>query len=123
MDKSVPMKNVIKIGNYSYFPNQIVGRGSTGFVCKGTLHLYSGFINEGKVPIAVKVIEFCQLKTKLKRHLVKCEIEALFKMNHKYVVRIFEVLRDEEYFYIPMEFYSRGTLREYIQSKSCHYLT
>ena len=51
--------------------------------------IISGFINKDKTTIAVKVIDLSGITTKVKKHLLACEIEALKKMNHQSVIKIY----------------------------------
>lgn len=43
---------------------------------------------------------------------------ALKTIRHQFVCQAFDVMKDQEFYFIPMEFCPNGTLRDYIKSKS-----
>lgn len=68
--------------------------------------------------IAVKVIKLVEMRTKVKEHLLECEIDALTHIKAKYVVHTYPILKDKDHYYIPMEYCPNGTLQDYIKAKS-----
>ena len=64
--------SVIQIGNFSYYPNKIIGQGATGSVYLGRKHLIPGFKNHDMSPIAVKAIKLKEVDTDVKKHLLNC---------------------------------------------------
>ena len=50
-------------------------------------------------------------------------MDALFKMNNPNVIKVYEILKDSEYYFIPMQYCENGTLREYIKKKSNKFVT
>ena len=36
----IPVRNIVKIGAYSYFPDDVLGKGATGMVYKGKSNPY-----------------------------------------------------------------------------------
>ena len=70
------------------------------------------------MPVAVKTINLSEINTAVKKHLLDCEVSALKTVRHKHVCQVFDVLKDQEYYFVPMEFCPNGTLRHYIKSQS-----
>ena len=62
---------------------------------------------------AVKVINKDQIKIKMKNKIFK-ENEVITKFNHINVIFVFEILEDENNYYIIMEYCKRGELFDYI---------
>ena len=62
---------------------------------------------------AVKIINKDQIKVKMKNKIFK-ENEVITKFNHINVIFVFEILEDENNYYIIMEYCKRGELFDYI---------
>lgn len=114
------MKNTqtVVIGEFSFFPECTLGKGSTGKVYKGNFLFYLGIRNKDKKPVAVKTIDLKDIDSSIKKHLLNCEVEALSKIKHPYICETYSILQDKSSFFVVMEECSKGTLKEYIKSKS-----
>ena len=70
------------------------------------------------MPLAVKAIRLAEVDSAVKKHLLDCEVAALKSVKHKYVCQTYDLLKDQEFYFVPMEICQNGTLRDYIKSKS-----
>lgn len=86
---------VVQIGNFSYFPERMVGQGATGSVFMGTFFVISGFRNQDQMPVAVKIIRLKEIDTPVKQHLLECEVAGLLSVKGRYVCKAFDVLKDQ----------------------------
>lgn len=64
--------HIVHISNYSYFPQQVLGTGSTGSVYKGIPFIIQGIRNTDQNTIAVKVIKLAEINSRTKSHLLAC---------------------------------------------------
>ena len=65
---------------------------------------------------AIKIINKKKLKQKMKNTIFR-ENEIIAKLNHPNIIKIYNVLEDEQNFYIIMEYCVRGELFDYIVKK------
>ena len=70
----------------------------------------------------MKAIKLQDINTAVKKHLLDCEVAALLTIRTKYACQVYDVLKDGQFYYVPMEYCPNGTLRDYIKSKGTHRL-
>jgi len=99
--KSVPNSN------YVYYIRKI-GKGSFSKVYKG-YNILTGNI------VAIKKIDLDMKPLMIKR--LKMEIEIMKTLKHKYIVELYDVIYDEYYAYLIMEYSSRGDLANYLKGR------
>lgn len=107
----------MQIGDFSYFPARVLGKGSTGMVFQGKTPHILGHRNKDQHPVAVKAIRQDELDTAFKKHLLECEVKALQSVKHKNVCLTYEIMKDREYYFVVMEHCQNGTLRDHIKSR------
>ena len=76
---------VTQIGEFSFFPDHVLGQGSTGHVYQGIPLNDSGFRNYDKMPIAVKAIRLCEIDSSVKSYLLENEVAAFNSIRSQYV--------------------------------------
>lgn len=94
-----------RIGNYQI--NKKIGAGAFAVVYQGTNLLTS-------TNVAIKIIPKKHLKEEANLFLLKREVNIFKTIDHPFIAMLFEVLDDQELFYIIEEFASRGSLLEHI---------
>jgi len=99
--KSVPNSN------YVYYPKRI-GRGSFSKVYKG-FNIVNGDI------VAIKKIDLDMSTNMINR--LKMEIEIMKTLNHKHIVKLYDVFYDEYYAYLIMEYSHCGDLSKYLKGR------
>ena len=97
-------KNYSDIKNYSF--KKDIGEGNFGKVKLGI------FKPTGE-EFAIKVLNKDKIKIKMKNSIFK-ENQIITKFNHINVIYVFQILEDEENFYIIMEYCKHGELFDYI---------
>ena len=97
-------KDYSDIKNYSF--KKDIGEGNFGKVKLGI------FKPTGE-EFAVKVLNKDKIKIKMKNSIFK-ENQIITKFNHINVIYVFQILEDEENFYIIMEYCKHGELFDYI---------
>lgn len=71
--------------------------------------------------MAVKAIKLQDVNTPVKKHLLDCEVAALKSVRNRYVCQAYDVLKDGQFYYVPMEYCPNGTLREYVLNRGICY--
>lgn len=99
--KSVPNSN------YVYYPRRI-GRGSFSKVYKG-FNIVNGDI------VAIKKIDLDMSANMINR--LKMEVEIMKTLNHKHIVKLYDVFYDEYYAYLIMEYSHCGDLSKYLKGR------
>jgi serine/threonine protein kinase len=115
-------KNVTPGGGYSIFSESILGKGTSAEVKLAT-NVQTGDL------VAVKIITKKNL-TPLGKELLSSEVDALKRLKHSNIVKLHDLLEDEEFFYIMMD-YVRGedlcsrieNSRTCLSERECKYLT
>ena len=92
------------IKNYSF--EKDIGEGNFGKV-------KLGIFKPTREEFAIKVLNKDKIKIKMKNSIFK-ENEIITKFNHINVIYVFQILEDEENFYIIMEYCKHGELFDYI---------
>ena len=100
------LENYSLIENYSF--KKDIGEGNFG---KVKLSIFKPTGEE----FAIKILNKEKIKQKMKGVLFK-ENEIITKFNHINVVYVFQILEDEENYYIIMEYCKKGELFDYIVS-------
>jgi len=93
-----------------YVVGQTLGKGTFGKVKLG-VHMMN------KTKVAVKILEKSRMKEKDDFERVLREMEIIKHFNNENVIGVYEILEDEEMYYIIMEFCPEGELFNYIVKK------
>ena len=91
--------------NYEFI--QTIGEGTFGKV-KLALH------NLTQEKVAIKILEKNKIKNQKDLERIEKEIKYLKMLNHPNIVKIYEIIEDENNFYISMEYVPGGELFNYI---------
>ncbi len=90
------------IGNYKYIPS-VIGQGSFSIVYKGS--------DEKNNPVAIKkIISSISIDT-------IDEIKIMKKLNHKHIVKLIDVIKENNDVFLIMEFCECGTLADFLNKK------
>lgn len=110
------------IGKYKFDPNNWLGSGSFATV-------YKGFNTETNQVVAIKEIDIQRLNRsrdfeQIQRNLIS-EICIMKKMNHQHILKLEDVINDDHYIYIILEYCGDGDLLSYMKkhSKTTHTVT
>ena len=105
------MKYIQNISD-KYELGEILGQGQFGIVklCKH---------KQAKVTLAMKIISKEMVKSsKINQKLMKSELQILEDISHPNIVRIFELLEDDSYYYCVAEIMKHGELYEYAKLRN-----
>ena len=91
-----------RIGNYTVKYMLGSGQFSDVFLC---VH---DFVN---IPVAIKRLKKENIQTEKDRIRFEREIEILKKAVHQYVIHFFELIEDDQYYYLVMELANNGSLK------------
>ena len=94
--------------NDNYIISKSLGEGGFGSVVK-VIHKNTGQVR------AMKIIPKNNLKQGYTEEEIFREINILKKLEHPYIMKLYEFYSDEEYFYLINEFCSEGDLSEKLQ--------
>ena len=94
--------------NDNYIISKSLGEGGFGSVVK-VIHKNTGQVR------AMKIIPNNNLKQGYTEEEIFREINILKKLEHPYIMKLYEFYSDEEYFYLINEFCSEGDLSEKLQ--------
>lgn len=97
-----------KISAYQFLEN--LGKGTFGEV-KLAIHKATG------QNVAIKVLDKKKIDRKKDQERIVSEINILQRVNHKNIIKIYEIIETKEKFYIVMEQAEKGDLFEYIRLK------
>lgn len=89
--------------------NKKIGRGAFSKVYKGL------DLNNDKI-VAVKCIEKDGIKERLQARL-KSEIKLHSDLDHENIIKLFDFVEDQEFYYLILEYCDCGDLRNYIKKK------
>uniref|UniRef100_A0A7E4W5C1 non-specific serine/threonine protein kinase n=1 Tax=Panagrellus redivivus TaxID=6233 RepID=A0A7E4W5C1_PANRE len=98
------LKRLEKIGLYRV--GQTLGNGNFA-------HVRVGYHEVACVKVAIKIVD-TQLLDNDNLTKIEREIKILQKLNHPYIVKLYEVLRTERYWYIVTEYVGGGELFEFL---------
>ena len=104
-------KKVLNI-KFRYKIGRVIGEGSFGQV-RIALH------RQANLKCAIKIIR----KDKIEAHqilkdLIRGELQVLEELSHPNIMRIYEILDDEKFYFIVSEFIRYGELYDYIVQRS-----
>lgn len=102
------MGDSILIGDYSL--NQVIGSGTFGSVYLST-HIPTG------LDVAVKRVERGLVKGVSVEKLFRRELAIIQNLDHPFIAEFYDVMEDEKYFYIVMEYVDNGTMLDFINSR------
>jgi len=102
------INNPGKIHDYYNIAKKPLGKGAYGVVTVG-------HVKATEAARAVKSI----LKAGMKDHLaaLKYEIEIMKRLDHPYIVMLFEIFEDRDHIYLVMELCSGGHLQHYVDNR------
>ena len=69
------------------------------------------------MPVAVKVVSYSSLKSKVSHQLLKNEISILKELNHENVIRCHDVFSSKNNCYIVTDYYGKGDLEKVLFKK------
>lgn len=85
-----PTQQTIKIRQYSYSPNDKLGKGFSSIVYKG-LNTFNG------EEVAIKIVDLNRLDMDLKKQLIQTEIRLSAHLDHPHIVRTKETFQIESF--------------------------
>lgn len=98
-------------------PNKIADYEIRGTVGEGAFSVVKlAYSPKTKEYYACKVIERIRLKNNLE-HRFECEIRVHQQMHHPGIVNLIDILRDDNFYYVFLEFCPHGELFQYIVDK------
>ena len=109
-----PVMRVAEIDDSGTLPGYVLGPviGEGGF-CK----VRSGIHQVTGAKTAVKLIDKSSLKNETDRKRVSREIRVLKKLNHKNIVRLFDVVETARKIFCVMEYAAGGSVLDFVRSK------
>ena len=69
-----------------------------------------------KIIVAVKMITLDAMSDYVRQYYLPRELEALILIHHKYVVRLYDIMRVDNKLFIAMEFAGNGDLAYYVSA-------
>ena len=111
---ALPVMRVGDVDDRGALPGYVLGPviGEGGF-CK----VRSGIHQVSGATTAVKLIDKTSLKNETDRKRVGREIRVLKKLNHRNVVRLFDVVETAKKIFCVMEYAAGGSVLDYVRSK------
>lgn len=98
------------IGNFLINPSEMLGQGSFSRIFKGT-------DKRTGQQVAVKVIDLAMIEANGLRKFLDREVKINAKVDHKYVLKCYEISYSASHCYLVTEFCPEGDLQRYIQRK------
>lgn len=99
-----------KIEDYSYGLKDIIGRGFSSVV-------YRGSNDRLKERVAIKVIDIKSIQGKPQKKMLEGEIEALKKLNHPNILKCHDIFSTANNCYIITEFCNEGDLENLLKKR------
>ena len=96
------------IGEYQLISS--IWQGSNSYVWKA-IHKHT------KLTFAIKIISKNSLNNDIKITRLQREINLLKQIEHPFIIQIYEIIEDEFYYYLIMEFASGGSLKDLLTNK------
>jgi 5'-AMP-activated protein kinase catalytic alpha subunit len=96
--------------NKKFLILRTLGKGSFGKV-KEALHIVSG------EKVAIKILEKRKIKTKGDLKRVRREIALMKKLRHPNIIRLYEVIESEKFFFLVMEYATGGDLANLMEKE------
>ena len=94
-----------KIENYRYRNADKIGEGNFSKV-------FRGMDSQTGMPVAIKVVSYSSLTSKVSHQLLKNEISILKEINHENVIKCHDVFSSKNNCYIVSDFYEKGDLEK-----------
>ena len=101
--------NVKSVGDFMYYNNYILGRGSFSVI-------YKGYRISDNTPVAIKKIDRV-----ISQSYLKNEITLMKSLNHPNIVKLYDVINDNGKIYMILEYCNGGDLSKYIRKKKTCY--
>lgn len=99
-----------KIEDYSYGLKDMIGRGFSSVVYRGTN-------DKTKEKVAIKVIDIRQIQGRPEKKMLEGEIEALKKLNHPCILKCHDIFSTANNCYIITEFCNEGDLENLLKKR------
>ena len=109
--KSIKTNNLIKGKTITYAISETIGKGNFGKV-----KIAYNILNKNE-KYACKIIDESNMKNSNDLIHYKREIEILTQLEHKNVIKTFEIIKSNTIYYLIMEYCEKGELFNYIVSK------
>lgn len=100
-----PSEENKKIQNYFYKSSNKIGEGNFSQVFKGVDQNTGAYV-------AIKVIKYSSLTTKVAEQLLKNQVGILKELNHDHVIKCHDVFSSKNNCYIVTDFYEGGDLEK-----------
>ena len=100
-----------KIEDYSHGPRDIIGRGYSSVVYRGTN-------DRLKEKVAIKVIDLKSINGKPAKKMLEGEIEALKRLNHPNILKCHDIFSTANNCYIITEFCNEGDLEHLLKKRT-----
>jgi len=97
-----------QVGNYRL--ESKIGRGSSSIVWKG-------IADKSSIPVAIKIIPKIWLDSELKLNKFRRELYLLQQMDHPFIVQFYQMIEDDKFYYLVLEYVQNGSLRDYVENK------
>ena len=110
LTESINTDSIKTIGEYSFNIDDIIGKGAFANVYKGTL------LNDPSKVFAIKEIDHYRLTEKAREALFK-EIEIHQQIDNPAIVRLYNVKRTENHYYLILEYCEGKDLHNYLRTK------
>jgi serine/threonine-protein kinase ULK/ATG1 len=101
--------NVKSIGDFMYYNNYILGRGSFSVI-------YKGYRISDNIPVAVK-----KINRVISQSYLKNEINLMKTLNHPNIVKLYDIINENGKIYMILEYCNGGDLSKYIRKKKTCY--
>lgn len=101
--------NTFRIKNYIVY-NSVLGKGSFSTV-------YKGFDSEKKKIIAVKKVEIDRNNTEKINKLIDREIELMKDLDNKNVLKLYDIITENNYIYMILEYCENGDLYNFLKKR------
>ncbi len=106
-----------QIGPYEFQPSDILGKGATGIVYRGTCLHYPGVHITTGAPVAVKVIDATYASSPVSRSLLESEKRALRALSGPNTLRVFDIIEQNGECLIITELCEGGSLKDLIRCR------
>lgn len=100
----------MRVGRFKYDPKDELGKGYSGKVYKGVE------IGRSHRRVAIKAVDLKKFKGN-NLDMLENEIEIHKSLEHDNIVKLLEVIKMPQYYYLIMEYCPHGNLNEYIAQK------
>ena len=109
-DVKLKKKKSIKIKFEDYQITHTIGKGSSAVVKLGT-HLTK------KTNVVFKIYDKDELNSSHKLESLRAEIDIMRKIDHPYIIKLYDVIEESKSIMLCLEYVSGGSLRQYLKKK------